>query len=356
MGRLKKFWEKTKRVPLTPKIFFIQNLQVMIRAGLSLSQSLGALAEQTTNKKLKKIIIFCNEGVAKGETLSSLLANFPEVFPEIFVKMIEAGEMSGNLEKILEQLALQLKKDYEIISKVKGALTYPIVVVCAMLVIGVAMIMFVIPKLLAIFTEANAKLPLPTRILIALSDFATQHGIIFILLIVGVITGFFYFIKSKFGKPLWHNFLLKTPIIGPVIKQVNLARFSRTLESLIKTDIPVVQSFQITANVLGNLTYKKIVLEAADQLKKGAPIAEILKKHPRLFPPMVTQMVFVGEESGNLDELLGELAIFYEENVRQTMNNFSSIIEPILILVLGLAVGFMAIAIVMPMYSLTEQI
>jgi type IV pilus assembly protein PilC len=356
LAKIKKKINNFGTVSLTHKIFFIQNLQVMIKAGLSLTQALSALTKQTTNKKLKAIIEESWHKVEKGEPLSQSLKGHPEVFSEVFSSMIETGEASGNLEGILRQLVIQMKKDHELISKVKGALTYPVVVLVAMLAIGIGMIVFVIPKITGIFTEMNATLPLPTRILIGVSTFITTHGILSVLIVVGMVTAFILFIRNPKGKYIWHTLLLKTPIVGPIIHKINLARFSRTLNSLIKTDIPIVQSFQITSRVVGNLIYREKIAETGEKLKKGISITEILTQYPDLFPPVATQMIQVGEQSGNLDELLDELATYYENDVHEIMSNLSSIIEPIMILILGVGVGAMAIAIIMPMYSLSSQI
>jgi len=356
IAKINKFLNKFQRVPLTEKIFFIQNLQVMIKAGLSLSQALNALGRQTTNQKLKEIIIEAKTNVEKGQQLSQNLANHHKVFSEVFTAMIAAGEASGNLEGVLKQLAIQMKKDHEIISKVKGALTYPLVVLCAMVAMGLGMMIFVVPKITSIFEEMNAQLPLPTRILIGFSKFITQHGILSFLIVAVIIGGFIYFIRNPQGKMIWHKLILKMPLAGPIIKKINLARIARTLNSLIKTDIPIVEAFRITSRVVGNLVYRERITEASEKIKSGSTITEVLSKYPELFPPVATQMIDAGEQSGSLDELLEELSDFYESDVHDTMANLSSIIEPIMILVMGVAVGAMAIAIIMPMYSLSEQI
>jgi len=342
-------------VPLTQKIFFVQNLQVMVKAGLSLSQALSTLIKQTSNPKLKKVITESYHNVEAGEPLSDALSRYPRVFSEVFTSMIKAAEASGNLENILHQLVLQMKKDHELISKVRGAMIYPAVILVAMTGIGIGMLVFVVPKITVVFAEMNAELPLLTRALINTSGFINNNGILSVAILIGVIAGFITIIRNPKGKYLWHKILLKTPSIGPIIKKVNLARFSRTLTSLIKTDIPIVESFHITSRVVGNLLYQEKIAEAGQKLKTGSAINEILSKYPDMFPPVTTQMIQVGEQSGDLDELLDELANFYENDVHETMNNLSSVIEPILILVLGLAVGTMAMAIIMPMYSLTEQ-
>ncbi|MBI5622029.1 type II secretion system F family protein [Candidatus Falkowbacteria bacterium] len=356
LKRLNQWFSMIQGVPLSQKIFFVQNLQVMIKAGLPLAQALNALTAQSTNAKLKRITLDAYQQIEAGQTLSTVLAKYPRVFPKVFIAMIRAAEVSGNLENILGQLVIQMKKDYELISKVKGAMTYPVVVLIAMIGIGIGMMIFVIPKITSIFTEMAAQLPLPTRLLIGLSNFVNYHGIITGAIVIILTAAVVIFIRHPRGQYLFHRLLLHSPVIGPIIKKINLARFARTLNSLIKTDIPIVQSFQITAHVVGNLIYREIITATGRELKTGSTINAPLSQHADLFPPVVTQMIQVGEQSGNLEELFDELATFYENDVHETMNNLSSIIEPVLIVILGIAVAAMAIAIIMPMYSLTSQI
>jgi len=344
----------TGRIPLVQKMFFTQNLQVMVRTGFSLANALKTLSLQTKNKKFKQIIQDLQHDVESGISFSNALAKHKKVFNELFVSMVAAGEISGKLDETLKYLTVQMKKDHDIISKVKSAMMYPAIVVIAMVGIGISMMIFVIPKMLAIFEEMQADLPLPTRILLFISNFLTQNGIYAAIAVIVIVFLLMRVLKTKKGKAVYHKILLKTPLISPIIMKINLARFTRTLSSLLKTDIPIVQTFQIISRTLGNVNYKQAMLETADKVKKGMSIVKSLEERSELFPPVVTQMISVGEESGTLDSITEEIAIFYEADVDQTMGNLSTIIEPILMLVLGGAVAVMALAIIMPMYSLVE--
>lgn len=347
---------KLTGVKLTQKIFFTENLRVMIKAGLSLTEALRTLALQTESKAFRAIIETLKAEVEKGRSLSQALGAFPNVFPPIFVNMVSAGEISGTLEKTLEQLTTQMRKDYELISKIKSAMTYPAVIVAATVVIVTGMIVFVIPQILSIFEEIGAEeLPLPTRMLIAVTDFVTNYWYLAILGAVGLVSGFLWFIRTEVGKALWHKILLNLWIIGPIVKKVNLARFTRTLSSLMRTDIPIVQALQISGEIVRNVYYRDACAAMAEAVKKGEAVSQILDRYPKLFPPLIVQMTAVGERAGTVDSMLEEIAEFYEKQVDQIMESLSSIIEPILILFLGVAVGGIALAIITPIYSLTTK-
>lgn len=350
-------WLKfSRRVTLAQKIFFVQQLGVMLRSGISMSVALKTLSEQTSSKGFKLILIDLQGGVEKGNLLSRGLENYSKVFGELFINMIKAGEASGKLEEVLKQLFVQMKKDHDIIAKVRGAMIYPAIVILMMVIIGVLMLIYVMPAMSSIFEEINVPLPLATRILIYTSGFALKYGIFLLigLVILGAIFG--RIVSLPAGKRQFHKFLLKLPIFGGIIRKINIARFCRSLSSLLKTDIPVVQSFEITAKVLGNVSYKEALSDAKEKIKKGVGIQQSLQPYVKLFPPVVLQMVSVGEETGSLDEILEESAIFYEEDVAQTMNDLPSIIEPLLMVILGIGVAGMAVAVIMPMYSLSQQI
>lgn len=346
---------KVKSVGLTHKIFFLQNLSVMVRTGISLSVALKTLAQETPSKRFAAVLGYIAAEVDKGIPFAKALSKFQSVFGELFISMVESGEMSGKLDEVLNEVLVQMKKDHELISKVKGAMIYPAIIVLAMGGVAAAMMVFVIPKLTQIFREAGASLPLPTRILIGISDFAVNHGIILLILIVAMVIGISKLLKTKRGTLLFDSVLLKLPVFGEIDRKINLARFSRTLSSLLKTDIPIVQCFTITSRVLGNQLYKNATLRASEQIVKGSGIHTVLKETPKLFPSTVTQMVSVGEETGTVDEILKEIALFYEEDIDQVMKNLPAVIEPVLILLLGLGVGGLAIAIILPLYSLTQQ-
>lgn len=354
INKIKKFLINFTTIPLSEKLFFIQYLGIMLKSGISLSISLNTLALQTTNKRFAEIIKDLMENVEKGSTFTESLKLHEKIFGQFFINIIEAGEISGKLEEALKQLYIQFKKQYELISKIKGALTYPIVILTAMLGIGTFMMIAVVPQITKMFKEFNAELPFFTKLIISISDTLAQHGILFLIGFILCIIILIGILKTKKGKYVFHLILLKLPIFSPIIKKINLARFARTISSLLKTDIMIVKSFQITAGVLSNVHYRKTMEEMAEQIKKGKKINEVISNYSTLFPPVVIQMISIGEETGELDYILEELAQFYENEIDQIMNNLPSIIEPILILILGLVVGGIAIAIVMPMYSITS--
>ena len=343
-------------IPLKEKLFFVRQLQVMLKAGISMLTALKTLSAQTKNKLFEYILKDVTANIEEGNTLTKSLRIHEKHFGELFINMVESGEISGKLEEILERLYLQIKKQHELTSKVKGALTYPAVIVVAMLGIGSFMMAFVVPKLTVVFKEYDTELPILTRVLINVSDFVALNGVLVGISIIVTIILFIKILKTKRGLFLFQGLLLKLPILSPIIKQINLARFSRTVSSLLKTDIMIVKTFEITANVVGNLHYRKALLEVSEKIKEGSPINEAIKKNPKLFTPIISQMITVGEQTGELDTILEEIAIFYEDEVDKIMENLPAIIEPILILVLGIGVGVVAVALIMPMYSLTSTI
>jgi type IV pilus assembly protein PilC len=344
-------------VPLGEKVFFAENLRVMVHAGLSISEGMNTLALQAESKLFRKVLQFVKEHVEQGRLLSQGMAKFPKIFPPVFTNMIQIGELSGTLESVLGELATQMKKDYTLRSKVRSAMTYPIVVLVAMVGITVGLLVFVLPKMLAAYKEMGAgSLPWATQVLIAASDFMQAHGIAvgvgFLVFVVGVILAS----KTGPGRSLLDLLIIKGPIIGPIARKVNLARFTRTLSGLMRTDIPVVQAFQVTADVLGNVHYSEAARECGERIKKGEVISATLSRYPTLFPPLVVQMISVGERSGTVDALLADVAVFYEEQVDATVDGLSSVIEPLLILFLGGGVGVVAVAVIAPMYSMASVV
>lgn len=345
-----------QRVGAVQKIFFTQNLTVMIKAGFSLGIALETLVKQIEQPKLKSITSELRDDVEGGMTFADALKKHPRVFDEIFVSMIAAGESSGKLDEMLIRLTQQLRKQHELVSKVRNALTYPVIVSVAMVVLGIGVVVFIIPKISVIYTESGTALPLPTRILIGTSQFLIQNGVWVTLGTILFGFGLQRFLRTASGKLMFHALILRFPIMGPIVKKINLAQFTRTLASLLKTDIPIVTTFQIIARTLSNVHYQNAMLEAARKLKDGMGIVVSLGTSPKLFPPLVIQILGVGEQSGTLDDVSDDIAGFYEEEVEATMANLSTLIEPILILVLGVGIAFLAIAVLLPIYSLSEAI
>ncbi len=353
---IEKLGSMLSTVPIVEKIFFTQNLSVMIKTGFSLAAALKTLAEQTDNKKFQNIILDIQHEVESGVSFSNALAKHDDVFSELFINMVAAGEISGKLDEIMENLTNQMKKDHTLIVKVRSAMMYPAVIVVAMVGIGIVMMITVIPQMLAIYADTEAELPLPTKVLLVISNSLTDYGIYIAAVLVALFFVLMRARKTAQGKRLLHKLFLKTPIMSGIIKKINLARFTRTLSSLLKTDIPIVQTLQVISKTLGNVYYKKAMLSASEKVKKGITISRTLQESPKLFPPIVVQMINVGEESGTLDTITEEIANFYEEDVDQTMEGLSTIIEPVLMLIIGAIVGVMALAVLMPMYGLVEAI
>ncbi|PJE75832.1 hypothetical protein COV04_02715 [Candidatus Uhrbacteria bacterium CG10_big_fil_rev_8_21_14_0_10_48_11] len=344
-------WESlsTKQV-----LFLTQQLQIMMHAGVPLTKTLETLKAQATTKYLRTLLERIEADVEQGKSLADALRPYEKDFGELMINMIAAGEASGRLDEVLEQLYLQMKKDNEIVSRVRGALIYPAIVVAAMFGIGTFMIVFVVPKLIGLFQEVKVSLPLPTRILIAMSDFFTHHGFIAATSITAFILLFAWTIRQPWGKKVWHTILLHSPVIGAIIKKVNVARFARTVSSFLKTDIPVVKTLETTAHVLGNVHYQNALIDASQKITKGITLGEALRPHKNLFNPTILQMISVGEQAGKLDDMLAEAANFYEAEVNQTMETLPSLLEPILMILLGFGVGGMAVAIILPLYTLTQ--
>jgi len=351
------FSSQHEKIYMDDRIFFNNRLKTMIHAGLSLIEALHVLAKEAQNKKFARIVKEITDHVEKGNQLSDSLMLYPKIFPDLQTKMIASGEIAGKLEDALEQVVVQMKKNHALVSSVKGALIYPSVIVGAILVIGVLMVTFVLPKLTAMFDEFEAELPLSTKILIGVTDFLSQPlNMILVLGITALCIAFFLFMvkKNSTFRYFMHGVILRLPIFGAIVKKVNLARFSMTLSSLLKSTIPIVDAVRIAGETCKNVRYKGALLNATENLSKGEQLSDTLASSPKLFPPMVTEMVMVGEKTGEIDHLLQELASFYSDEVDKTMKNFSTIIEPVIIIMLGVGVAGIAVSIIMPMYSLTQ--
>jgi type IV pilus assembly protein PilC len=343
-------------VPLKSKMVFCRHLAVMINSGVSISRALAILSGQEKNKILKKVTEDLAEQIKKGISLADAMAKYPTIFDQVFTSMVRVGEASGNLEEILKILAQQLEKDHKLISKVRGALIYPSIIVIVMVIIGIMMMMFVVPKITAIFDDFGADLPILTKIVLNISNFMSQNIILTSFLIVGFVAGVFFFWRSTMGKKFFHKVFLKAPILSGLVNKVNSARFARILSALSKSGVPLVKSLKITSDTLGNYYYKRAVLDASKEVQRGIPLSKVLEKYQDFFPYLVIQMIAVGEETGKTPEVLLKLAGFYEEEVDQMTKNLSSIIEPVLMVVVGLAVAFFAIAIIQPIYSIMDKV
>jgi type IV pilus assembly protein PilC len=344
------------RVPLVEKMIFSKNLAVMIGAGLSLTRSLEALSEQTKNKSFSKTITKINDDVKKGQSFADALAKHPKIFSDLFVNMVRVGETAGNMEEILKVLAGQMEKDHDLISRVRNAMIYPAVILVVMLGIGIAMMIAVVPKLTAIFSEMNVDLPFTTKIVIALSNFLSNNLIVSLLILAAIPIGVRLALQTTSGKKYLGIVLLKLPVFGNIVKKMNSARLARTLGSLIEGGVPIVKGLQIVSGTLSNYSFRQSLINSATVVQKGQSLSQALKSYNNLYPSMVNQMIQVGEETGTLGDILIKMAGFYEEEVTGITKNLSSIIEPLLMVIIGAAVGFFAISMIQPMYSVMDTI
>jgi len=339
-------------VPLKEKMFFTKNLQVMIGSGIPLPKAIDTLIYQTKNKRFRNALTGVKQRITKGESFSDALSKYPNVFSELFASMLKVGEESGTLDNVLKNLTIQMERQHELKSKILGALMYPTVIICAMLGIGALMLVVVVPQLAKTFAELNIELPVTTRFVIFLGTFLSQKWYLVILIVLGLFFLLKLILKTQLGKRIFDGLFLKLPVISPIIKKINSAYTTRTLGSLISSGVPIVRSLEITSKVLGNFYFKNAMKQAVKKVQKGGNLSDALKPYQNLYPFTVIQMIEVGEETGRTSDILSKLADFYEAEVTQTTQNLSSIIEPILMLLIGAAVGFFAISMIQPMYSM----
>ncbi len=350
------FGALTKRVKMVEKINFARNLGSMLDAGLALSRALSVLERQAHNKTFKAVLTELIAEVNRGSTFSDALAKHPKVFAQLFVSMVRAGEQSGTLAESLRVIAMQMGKSYELERKVRGALIYPAVIVCIMVLIAILMLVFVIPTLMKTFTELNVTLPLTTRVVLGVSNAFQSYGILILIAAIIVGLGFSWWAKQKSGKRVIHAALLKIPVIGGLVQETNAARTARTLSSLLNSGVDVVESVAITAAVVQNVYFKEVLEKAGDAIKKGDLMSKIFNDATKYYPIFMAEMMSVGEETGKTGEMLSGVAKYYEDDVEQKTKDMSTIIEPFLMVVIAAAVGFFAVAMISPMYSLVDAI
>ncbi len=355
-GSSLQFLQGLRGVALSEKLTFVENLELMLKSGIPVSRSIRILSKQTHNGRFSKILETLEQGVENGRQLNEAMADYPNVFSGIFVNMIKVGEMAGNLETSLQQLGIQLEREADLKSRVRGAMIYPSVIVVAMVLIGITMSMFVLPKLTSVFKEMGGQLPFATRIVVGLSDFMSGNIVLVFVLLAALGAGLFFALRSHFGREVLFRTSIVTPGIGPLVVKINLARFTRVLSSLLKSGIPIVEALHVAGDSIPNTLYQAAIKDAAERVKVGKALTEVLASHERLFPVLVVQMLEVGEETGNLESILGQIAAHFEAQVDATLKNMSSIIEPILLLVIGGVVGALAYALIIPIYNIGSAI
>ncbi len=343
------------RVKLKEVAVFSRQFATMINSGLSLLRSLNILAEQTESKALAEIVNQVRMDVEKGSSLSQAMAKHPKAFGRLYVSMVRAGEVGGALDSVLMRLADTMEKQVELRRKVKSAMTYPLVVAILVLTIVTAMLLFVIPMFQGIYKQLGGTLPPPTQFLINVSNICRKLWYIIFLAEIGGAIAFKRWINSEEGRKQWDAIKLKVPIFGKLVRKTALARFSRTLSALVRSGVPILESLDIVAETAGNYVVAKAVRETQSAVKRGDPLSKKLEEHP-VFPPMVVQMMAVGEETGALDEMLDKIADFYDQEVEATVDALTSLIEPLLIVVMGVCVGGMIISLYLPMFNIIKLI
>lgn len=341
-----------RRVTTDDTVTFTRQISTMVAAGLPLTEALRILRTQSS-EAMAEVVSRVLEDVEGGLSFADSLAKHPRVFSDVFVALVRAGESAGVLETILNRLAANLEKNKEFSGKVKGALIYPTIVIIAMFIVGIIMMIFVVPKLTSMYKEFNADLPLPTKILIGTSTVISSY---WYLVIGGLGLGFFLFsswIKTGPGRAQFEQFVFKAPVIGRLQKFVILTEFTRTLGLLVGAGISIIDGLKITAAAVGNTLYREALLGAATQVEKGLPLAVPIAQNPN-FPPILAQMISVGEETGKVDEVLTKLSAYFERESEQGVSALTAAVEPLIMIVLGVGVGFLVIAIILPIYNLTS--
>lgn len=338
------------------KVVLTRNLAAMLEAGLTTSRALGVMEKQTKNPRLKSILNSIIADVRRGSTLSAALGKFRGVFSSLLISMVRAGEESGKLSDSLRVVALQMDRANRLKKKIRGALLYPSIVLIAMVVIGILMLIYVVPTLTQTFEELGSELPPTTQAVIATSNFLAANPLLSLAVIIALIAGFIVVLRTPRGKRVSDWLMQRIPVIRNLVMETNSARTARTMSSLLSAGVDMVLSISITKEVIQNHFYQKVLSEAEEKVVKGEPLSETFERYPKLYPPLVSEMIAVGEETGRLSSLLQETAAFYEDSVEQQTKDLSTIIEPFLMLIIGSAVGFFAISMIAPIYSLSGSI
>jgi type IV pilus assembly protein PilC len=331
---------------------FTRQLATMITSGLPLADSLAVLQKQTENQRMQEVTASISEEIEGGNSFSSALGKHEDVFSPAYINMIKAGEASGTLDKVLLKLANTLERQREFQGKVKGALVYPAIIVVAMLLVAAIILIFVVPKLTEVYTDMNIALPLPTRILITVSDFMVKFWWLMIILSVVGVMALRRYKKTQEGALVIDKLLLKIPVIGKLNRDSSLAEFTRTLGSLVAAGVPIIESLKISGDTAGNAIHRLAVSNVVNMVEKGATLSKALAKE-ETFPPIVPQMSSVGEETGKMDEVLGKVAHYFEVEVEQQVKNLTTALEPIIMIILGIMVALLMVSIILPIYSIT---
>lgn len=341
-------------IKVKDKATFFHLLSVMVNSGIPMVKALRSLiAQLDTNPRLQMIIEDLSIGIESGNSLSESMLAFPNIFSEAEIGMVQSGEASGQISNVLENLSSDAEKAYSIKSKVKSAMMYPAIIFSLLILVVAAMMIYVVPKLTELFVSVQGELPLITRIVVGISDFMVNQKLILLVIVIAAVFGFSSFKKTEFGRYAIDDFKLKIPIFGPLLQKAYLSRFARSLSNLLDSNVSIVKTLEITANSMGNEVYRRRLLLSMEDIKQGIPLAENLSAST-LFPPMLVNMIDVGEKTAQLDEITAKIAQFYENEVDTAVAGISKIIEPVILGIIGLTVGAVVAAIMLPIMKLSD--
>jgi type IV pilus assembly protein PilC len=345
-----KLFERISRQDI---VLFSRQLSIMFKSKVPLVESLRVLASQARNLDLKERILDLSEEVEGGTSFSGALSRHPEIFSSFYISMVKSGEVSGTLSESLEYLAEHLEREYHLTSKIRGALLYPALIVLVVLLVLALMIFFVIPHLSEVLISSGSELPTVTKIVINSAAFLRKFGWVLGLVILLLISAVFRYYRSQKGRKFFDGIFLKIPVIGPFLKMNNLARFAENLSTLISGGLPIASALQTVGEIVGNSRYKEVIFETRDRVRKGETISSVLAAAPEIFPPVFVQMTIVGERTGTLDSTLMNVVDFYKKEIDRTIDNLLSILEPLLIVILGVVVAGLMLSILLPLYQMT---
>jgi type IV pilus assembly protein PilC len=333
-------------------VLFSRQLSIMFKSKVPLVETLRVLSTQTRNLEFKEKILELSEEVEGGTSFSGALSRYPKVFSSFYIAMIKAGEVSGTLSESLEYLAEHLEREYHLAAKIRGALMYPSLIIFVVFLVLALMIFFVIPNLNKVLLETGQEIPTVTKVVLGSATFLRNWSWLIILgIVILTLAGFRYY-QTKKGKKFFDKVFLKFPVVGPFLKMINLSRFAENLSTLISGGLPIASALQTVGEIVGNTSYKEVIFEARDGVRKGEPISSVFTRAPEVFPPVFIQMIWVGEKTGTLDSTLMNIVNFYKKEIDRTIDNLLSILEPALIAILGVIVAGLMLAILVPIYQM----
>lgn len=348
------FLAKFSRISSKEMVIFFRQLSTLVNAQVRIVNALRILTRQVNSNKFRTLIEDLATEVEGGKSFSETLAMYPNLFPDLYTSLIRAGEASGTLDKSLLYLADQIEKDYDLKTKVRGALSYPAFIIVTLFIVGAMMMIFVMPSLTGVLTESGAELPFATKLIMWISNFLRGYWYLCLGGLAAATIGLRYFVRTPSGRYLFDSLLIKTPVIGPFLKRIYLYRFAHHFSNLLSGGISIVKALQLISDIIGNWVYRDIFQEAASEVQMGKTLSEVLERYKEI-PPLVHQMVEVGQQTGELQSIMGKLSGFYEKEVDNGIANLTTMIEPIIMVTIGLAVGIMVAGILMPIYNLSSS-